>query len=86
MAAVQEQDPGPHADRQLMLSFEIVIQAAQQQLFNTRFTIPLGHLGGTGVESARIGLGKKQQSAKKVAAIMSRTGVRHKTRLRVSKE
>jgi hypothetical protein len=55
MSPVQKKDAGPHVDRKLMLTGEIVIQAAQQQLFDTRFTIPLRPLGSTGVESARIG-------------------------------
>ena len=37
VAAVQEQDTRPHADRQLVLTVEIMIEAGEEEFLDARF-------------------------------------------------
>ena len=57
MAAVEEQHPRPDVDGEIVLSGEIVVEAAEKQLFDARFAITLRQLrdGGTWLRTERIG-------------------------------
>lgn len=46
MAAIQKQDPGPYVDRAFVVPCEIVVQPAQEELFDAGVTIALQPLGG----------------------------------------
>src|SRR5262249_42477265 len=54
VAAVEEEHPGPDIDRQLVLTREIVIETAEQELLDAGVTIAIAGIGLGGVEAKRV--------------------------------
>src|SRR6188472_1539782 len=79
MAAIDEQRSRPDIDREFVLTGKVMVEPAQQEFLDARFSIPLGseRVGGR-LCVYRIG-GHNRRFSVQTRAIMSRTGRRHKT-------
>jgi len=79
MATVDEQRARPDVNRELVLTGEVMVEAAQQQLLDAGLAITLRfERGRQGMGEDRVGR-HKIAIPQKMRAIMSRTARRHKT-------